>query len=547
MKYIILVFSILSGNVWAAGPSLAAYAYTQKMQVALVSEPTLGSSDVRICTVSIDGIHCWLEPREENDPNYEFSEVWYEFPQLPNPSGITVNYGYDRAACAMEDDTIGCWGDNGTQKKSQLDFLWEMPGPTQFASAAYYPFRNEFDSTVDFICALHDRKVECLTVRVHGRDFLPVSNLLNPIMIAGHNRLMCALQEETVGCWGALGWYDDLPKSIEANPTGLHLSNPTQIAVGSIGNDPFEPHPDHFFCTLDDSGVNCWDFEDENNGYKVRPLKTPKLSHPTQIFAGYYREVCAIDGDDVICWKADSDSRIESFTTRLSHPTQIALTRGRICAVDDNGLSCWSTYGTSLGKSRSIHLANPRLIDQLKAILDQLTPARAKYLSPFYERQFEPSSSDPTEREFSRYFFHGLISNVILSMDSKQFQDKVIPKWNRQFSRWQASLGYSDMKDGLAKTPDTEFTRTLALTSIRSALDVALEFLSGAEQVAIQEALRATGLAMSDVNNNAGISAALEKLDSLAEQKSKLKSSTKSAFLVDSIELAANWLKAKVK
>lgn len=273
--------------------------------------------------------------------------------------------------------------------------------------------------------------------------------------------------------------------------------------------------------------VKCWG----SNG--VGQLNVPTLNTPYRVSAGAYH-TCAMDKEGVKCW---GDNRYGQLNIpALYKPFYVIAERNHTCAYDSEGIKCW-------GDIPFEDINNLNLKSDLVLEATHSAPAvRAEYLKPFSKLIEESDFNSPTI-----YLQYLLVSPAVLNTDSQYFTDLLIPEFHKGIETLQNTFGYSDLNDGLSKIPDNEKNRKIAITSIQSALFVVQNFLGFDSQAGLQDGIRTAGSAVSDPMNNQKILDLVKQVDAFVVEKQKLKSSPKSAFLVDTLELAASWLREKVK
>jgi len=425
------------------------------------------------------------------------------------------------AACAMDVDGVTCWGswyyraDDPTSSE-----ILDLKSPTQISVG---------DGQ---ICAVDSGKLICRGRRLV--NYIPKLN--SPTQVSVGDNEICALDADGVKCWDdtySLNFVPDLKSPTQVNVGVYHVCAIDAEGVKCWGNNfkgqldvpdlksPIQVSAGQFHtCALDAEGVKCWGDND------MGQLNVPQLKSPIQISAGN-DHTCALDAEGVKCWGDNSKKQLN--VPALISPIQVSAGGYYTCALDAEGVKCWGDRNEP-----EVPALN---FDLIAEAISFVTPVRAEYLQAIADIK---RASKP-EAEYLRY---SLISPAVFTVDSGYFLETIVPKFRLLMDSFKTRLNFSsDINEIL----DAEEPRKLALVSIKSVLSVGIKFLSSDQQLGVQDAFRATGAALSDPMNNQKIKDLLFKIDSLNAEKQKLKSSPKSAFLVDTLELAANWLREKVK
>jgi hypothetical protein len=421
--------------------------------------------------------------------------------------------------CALDAEGVKCWGFGSNGQTNMLGLALKSPIQVSagwahtcaldaegvkcwgFGSEMPIPsLKSPVQVSAGYwhTCALDAEGVKCWGTNHAGQLIVPA--LKSPTQVSAGYHHTCALDADGVKCWGNIG---------EAIVPALKL--PTQVSVGA----------DHT-CVLDADGVKCWGLN------KYGQTKVPTLKSPTQVSAGG-NSTCALDAEGVKCW---GDGQFGQTTVPyLNRPIQVSVGYNHACALDTDGVKCW-------GNNNSHELNAPAILfDLAGSAVPFVTAARAEYL--------EPSANFNVGVKSKAYYLKCLlISPAILSNDSTYFLEKFLPKFQKTIEWLQQAFSFGG---DIREIPDAEEHRKLAIMSIQSALSVSLSFTATDEQASIQDVIRAAGGALAEPMNSQKIKDLVLQIDALSAGKQKLKSSSKSAFLVDSLELAANWLREKVK
>ncbi|MEI4548323.1 PKD domain-containing protein [Pseudoalteromonas spongiae] len=177
-------------------------------------------------------------------------------------------------------------------------------------------------------------------------------NTSHRLGVSNWNRA-CVVEASTVICWGR---YDNQERDIEAAKDPIILSNPSQLAVGSVdtcvidsnelkcwgdnlaNNIPELVNP--FFiniegstaCAIDNSGHRCWgELSEVHNGIS--------LKNPKEIVINDYSQNCALDDTGVVCW--NNSGQLFTELPKVKNPHSLDISNSRACLLDNNKLVCW--------------------------------------------------------------------------------------------------------------------------------------------------------------------------------------------------------------
>jgi hypothetical protein len=413
------------------------------------------------------------------------TEHQLEVPVLKSP--IQVDVGY-RNACALDAEGVKCWGFRRSYAETLIPFLKSPTSVNVGTQAA---------------CAIDLEGVKCW--RNLSNDRIKVPRLKSPTQVVVGGANACAMTANGIKCWDHEGKMQPVPK----------LKAPTQLVVG-----------EDYACVLDVDAVKCWG-NNENGETEVPNLKSPYYLSTN---SGY---TCALDAEGVKCWGFKRRSKFyDENKVKLIHPTQIAATVSHICALDIEGMKCWGDDEHDAGEKT----VPPLNLDLLKPAILSLSGARAEYIKTLV-------AVSPAKQPL-RYVF---ASPSVLSVDSEYFIENFIPRFQKLAKYNEERLGYSTNPASFRNVPDTAEDRKLAILAIKSTLEIGANFLAPDQQKSLQGIIRSAGVAIADSMNNQKVLNLVKQVDALSSEKQKLKSSPKSAFLVDTLELAANWLREKVK
>jgi len=439
------------------------------------------------CAIDEDGVKCW--------GSNKFGQT--NVPPLKNPRNLVAGSHH---SCVIDDEGAKCWGDSaGGKTKVPL-----LKNPRQIVPAWYNT------------CAIDDSGLRCWgnnDARIND-----VPSLHHPRQVAVGTEHACALDDNGVTCWGyqepGFGWG-------RMNPPPL--KNPKEIRA-AFGHT----------CALDDEGLKCW-------GYNAHgQIKVPKeLKNPRAVTLGDYH-TCAIDDSGVKCW-GDNDQG-QRNSPPLWQPKIVEAGGVSTCALSQDGMNCWGWLGKSIIPDLKF-LSLFRLIDissQFSLLRRTSTIVRAG----FFQKMGDAAAGiagESRDANLTRYLILGLAAPAVFSNDSAYYFGSVIPGYKKSLSLIQAELGVTD----ISEIPDSETNRRIALISMSASLFSMVDFLNPLDRTAMQGALRLIGEAIAVPMDAGKIRFALEELDRHAFLFQKISNNPKSAFLVQIIQSATNWLKGK--
>jgi hypothetical protein len=411
-------------------------------------------------------------------------------PALQNPRQLSAG---DVHACALDDNGVQCWGD----EKYDVVKVPSLKHPRQVSAGG-----NQ-------TCAIDDEGVHCWG---DNRWQSPVPELKNPKQVSVGYGMICALDDDGAHCWGQEASYEtDVPK----------LKNPTQVAAG-------ETHA----CAIDDKGVRCWGDNDYGQTH------VPALQNPRQVTVGI-GHTCALDEKGVKCWGLGEEGQID--VPALKNPRQVTAGNGFTCALDDEGVHCWGLKEYNKDDKDMSVTEVPMEATFLSFQLIQRTSPMSHF--HFYQalNELEKSISSNPPGE-NKYLFYALLGPAIEQTHTDYYQKVLFPRY-----RWYVSYLRSKtaLPEGLQEIRDSEKNRQIALKIIQASFQVAFEFLSAPEKAELQPVIQKIGTAYADASA-VNIKAVLLVLKDKKSLLANLKNSERSAFAVDVIDLAANWLNAKI-
>jgi len=513
MKKLFLILSALltlASSAWAHAPK----------KIFSSSLPPVLSSGQYSCAIDDEGVKCWWQQNR----NFDISGI----PSLINPRTVSVG---ERYACALDDDGVKCWN------------ILNGYGPAQIP-----PLKNPRTVSAggDHACALDDEGVKCWGDWYFNQHFSKVPALKNPKMVSVGVNHTCALDDNGVTCWNFLcysGCDNGLPR-IAYIPT---LNNPKAISAGA-----------DCICALDNDGAKCWFYsEDELSDPHPYRFNDPALKNPKTITAGN-RHACSMDDEGVKCWDGSNDignGRYQANLPRFKSPVAVNVGGEYSCALDDEGVRCWGGDARQpivpiAGLSFSFAtLANPRFnLDQLTSFLEVAQSvsdaARSKLFLNL--KQFAMANFSAEEHGFEssmgRYLLLRLVSPAVLSSQTSYAMETLIPSFSESRKDFEKELGFDDVGH-ISHSPATN---RVALKVLQSSFEVLSDFLNPREREQLQLAMRSIGQAFMDPMNENRIQAVVADIAAVTPVLDKVSANPKSAFLAQTVQMAADWLKGKL-
>lgn len=499
----------------------------------------------------------------------------FAFGRVYAPAKFQVSTG-NYFSCVLDDNGVHCWDNDQPNRVHKLNYE--------------YPRAVALDD--DLICAITDKGIECEFCRdlgyCTGRDsvvthFFDVDESRDISAISVSKQRVCAIIKDRVQCVildrSQPGVYSPRPPIV--------LKSPQELSASS-----------RRICALDSEGVHCWETIDYSDGPNIKHISD--LKNPRMVKAGDVVS-CALDDEDIKCW--DRDGRIKSLSSdKIKNlkdfvPSAISIDNSWVGVLDDEGVKwisliygnsseilvdsqrgdpqmlsfhkdgnvcalygaevrCWDgksekpTFSDSSnfklflpGRFPFFHL--DQITDYFSRISTTSNASRAKFIgailsSVSQELSFEDRSLELT---YSRYFTVKLAAPVILSNDSEFYQMTAVPEFHKSVLEFEAEMNVKN----ISEVPDSERNRRLALKVMYASLSGMVDFLSPQEGQKVQAVIVSVGRVLQSPMDNVIAKDLLKQSDTLMKQKNALRSSPKSAFLVDTLELAANWLREKVK
>jgi hypothetical protein len=468
------------------------------------------SSGFETCALVDDQVHCLASAYLLHAEKGNIKGI----PPLFNPRFVSAG-GLNN--CAIDDEGVQCWGDD----QSGVN---DVP-----------PLKNPKSMSVGYghACAIDDDGLHCWGAHDDGNSNheLNAPVLRHPKLVSLGFHVGCAIDDVGVHCWG----HNNSSSAMMVVP---RLKNPRFLSTG-----------DHHVCAIDDNGVRCWGQDD------LGETVAPHLKNPKQISVQQHQS-CALDESGVHCWGKISFNAVK--IPPLNHPRSVSVGVYRICAQVDEGVQCWADPDAMRADELTLQkgpifsfidipeIKHPGFnLDQISEFMSLLHPvssvARSRYFSRLNESLHDRLSSRERSDSLNlaRYLTLKIFSPAILTNDSPYFSETLIPQMQKSLARIESELGLSD----LSQVPRTALTREIALRSLESSISVINDFLSPEDRMVLQPSLRTLGQAIANPANNDSLQNLFVALDSASPVIQKLETSPKSAFLVQALQLAEEWLK----
>jgi len=451
-----------------------------------------GSGSEDSCVFDGTGFQCW-------GSNY-YGQL--NLAVLHSPRELSL--GGDHA-CALDEDGVKCWGAKFDPERVQVPTLTK---PRQISAGLTHT------------CALDATGVICWGDNRNGQMEVPL--LRHPLLVSSGYFHTCALDDSGVICWGAKG---------EGDRDHGQTKPPTLQNVKSLGSGNFHS------CALTDSEVVCWG----DNRYGQTAV--PKLQHPTQLTVGGLHS-CAIDNAGVKCW-GGVNKHGELNVPQIKNPRQVVAGAWHTCATDDLGIHCWggNTEGQIDIPAHLVVVPDLKwnsIQEYLRYIEKAAPPAKGQYFADL--RKFIDSHG-PLIDDGSIYLLVAFLNGAVMDVDSAFYRERIVPGFQATLSYLNRTFEYSEISDGLHKIPATSERRLVALASMQSAIFTAQDFLGVSDKAKTLSLLRAIGQAQADPDSVEKLQAVLSLVSDASPALNKLSVNPKSAFLAQTVQLSADWLR----
>jgi alpha-tubulin suppressor-like RCC1 family protein len=461
------------------------YIREAKVPNTKLNHPTqISAGAFRTCVLDRDGVKCWGEGY-----SYYGGELQRG---LKNPRQVAVG---GNQTCAIDDDGLKCWGDR---------YYGHKVPPYEFKNLTDIAFGK------DHSCFIDDGKVQCWGSNKSGQSFIPFP-ISNPKQVSVGEYHTCVIDEDNVKCWGA---------GLNNVPNKPYRSNGV-VKVASGYRHACAIYSRSFGANL----VHCWG----NNNR--RQLDIPEnIRNPKDIFISGNKS-CVIDEEGKKCWGDGLDDLVipSEGVIKVGHFTK--------CVIESGSLKC---SGGELKTKEELEFYTKPLEQIFNTAIPHLSLIRSFFLkdvlhsqvlSPYIVNSF--TGEDEIEKSL---FLLEIIKPVMLTSDSHIFSTKVSPLISQM---------ENILKNKLNKITGHEynilFDLEICLEVISLGIESSEKLLTMDSRKKLVSLKRALGKALATKSNN-DLLIFLEEYDASRELFKGLRSSPKSSFLIQVIELCVEFL-----
>ncbi len=285
-------------------------------------------SDFACARLSAGGASCWGSnvSGELGDPGlrayYRARPV--DVPGLDGVRELALGAGH---ACALADDAVLCWGDNGSGQCAQdADVKCDFPRPVSGLTANVVQIAAGGGTS----CALHgDGSVWCWGSNRAGqlatgtRTSTPTPTRIESLAPAVRlgmfgDRVCAALRDGTIWCWGGA---DDA----DAGPP----PSPKPVASVAKAIDGVALGSEHTCALTEDGVLICWGYDGKGQLGRDRSgqgaaLPVPSLAGVTAFDLGANHTCARLAAGDLYCWGANERGQLgEGSTTDQYRPMRV--------------------------------------------------------------------------------------------------------------------------------------------------------------------------------------------------------------------------------
>lgn len=157
--------------------------------------------------------------------------------------------------------------------------------------------------------------------------------------------------------------------------------------------------------------------------------------------------------------------------------------------------------------------------------------------------EFSEKSNIPVHSS-SSYLLHRLLQPTLTSIDSKAVAEKL--RDGTDFDIILKKMEAVNEISNINQVEATEINRKIAVMFLTTSTETAFEFLSLQDRAQLQNLVRLLGQANANLMDNAVLKSLIQEFKNQKSIFDKLTSSTKSKFLVDTIDQTLAWLEAKI-
>ena len=460
--------------------------------------------------------------------------------QSPTVENLRLSVGTSHS-CVIDDVGVKCWGKNDFGQTN----VPSLKDPRQISAGD------------DHTCALDVSGVKCWGKNDKGQIEVPA--LKNPRWIQAGSGYTCSKDANGIICWGAKKSPSYNSKEYERIQFGAEF-NCTLSQTGSLNCERSLDNlqideifqfgvGERLICYIRNQTVNWGNrrYSTENDlecrrSTNFQSSKAPEtkygqylypLNDPTQMsLAG--TNLCVISSTGLNCW-----AYIENFGFRelpsapkLKNPFLVSAGLKHFCALDENGITCWGD-----NRFGQVDIPDNVVFFNFQTLKNNSPPAHYRYFENLNSLQ-----STLVKNSESEFLFYLLLKPSIEHTHSDFYQTVLGPLFQKKILDFKNA---TSLPEGINQISGSLDNRKIALKHIQAAFSVGTEFLSPADKSSLQAILPALGTAHSDPSDQ-NIKVVLGLLKDKNATLEQLRKSEQSAFVIDSIEFAANWLRVKM-
>lgn len=264
------------------------------------------------CAIKSGALYCWGDNRFGQCGQAETERIATPTLVSGMEQGVTDVVVDSNHTCAIQNGGVKCWGTgshgelgNGTQG---LYVKSSIPVPVTGLDRNVTALATNEGTT----CALQNRTLKCWGMTGTGLFRFPVwreyQQYNQPIAIEGMTDVddiaigggyICVLRQGTLQCWGDndCGTLGNGNREYPQQPTyvsGTERGGVTSVAAGA-----------RQACALQDETLKCWGTDDpsRSTGSRLFPTAIPGMDHGISAFSIGLYDICAIQAGALKCWR----------------------------------------------------------------------------------------------------------------------------------------------------------------------------------------------------------------------------------------------------